>query len=324
MDDRMLHEYRREPDPRFASDLRERLRRLERRRALLSRRATRIVGAVAAAAAIAVVFAVPSVRVSAQAVLDVFRVRRFAAVPFKESRRDLLESMSKDEGPVIFDREQKLIDPGPPIYVTSREAAAAKAGFVVQEPGYLPAGLVADSLFVQGEAAARVAVSEAKLRALLQRLDIDDVSVPAGLDGQWVEVRKPPMVMQRFRNEKRRAMLLQAPSPEVKLPAGWNLEQLGEIGLRVLGLDARDAKRIAKATDWRGTFLVPLPMNASSFRQVDVRGQSGLLITTSERTADGKGRRERSVLMWSTGDRVFLLRGDLGQQDLLRMAESVS
>jgi len=324
MDDRMLHEYRRDPDPRFASGLRERLRRLERRRVLPSPFATRIVAAVAAAAAIVVVFAVPSVRVSAQAVLDVFRVRRFAAIPFKESRRDLLESMSKDEGPVIFDREEKLIDPGPPIYVASREAAAAKAGFVVQAPGYLPTGFVADSVFVQGEAAARVAVSEAKLRALLQRLDINDVSVPAGLDGQWVEVRKPPMVMQRFRTERRHAMLLQAPSPEVKLPAGWNLEQLGEIGLRVLGLDARDAKRIAKATDWRGTFLVPLPANASSFRQVDVHGQSGLLITTTERTADGKSRDERSVLMWSTGDRVFLLRGDLGQQDLLRMAESVS
>jgi hypothetical protein len=87
MDDRMLHDYRREPDPRFASDLRERLRRHERPRALPSPRALRIVAAVAAAAAVTVVFAVPSVRVSAQALLDVFRVRRFAAVEFKESRR---------------------------------------------------------------------------------------------------------------------------------------------------------------------------------------------------------------------------------------------
>jgi hypothetical protein len=326
MDDRMLHEYRRDPDPQFASDLRGRLRRLEQPRALASRRVTRIVAAVAAAAALVVVFAVPSVRVSAQAVLDVFRVKRFAAIQFKESqsRRALLSLMDKEGGSAIFDREEKILDPGPATYVESREAASARAGFAVSAPGYLPSGFVADSVFVQGEGAARVAVSEAKLRALLQRLDLNDVKVPAGLDGQWVEVRKPPIVMQRFHTDTRKAVLLQAPSPEVRLPAGWNLEQLGEIGLRILGLDAGEARRIAKATDWRGTFLVPLPTNATAFRQVHVRGQSGLLITTSEPRADGKGRRDRAVLMWSTGDRVYLLRGDIGDQDLLRMAESVS
>ncbi len=325
MDDRMLHEYRREPDPRFASDLRERLRRHERPRALLSPRATRIVAAVAAAAAVTVVFAVPSVRVSAQALLDVFRVKRFAAVEFQESRRELLASMEKGRGFMIFDRQEKILDPGPATHVASREAAAAQAGFAVSVPGYLPDSLVADSLFIQGEGAMRMAVSEARLRSLLGRLDLDDVKVPAGLDGQWIEIRKPPVVMQRFRSEKRRVMLLQARSPEVKLPAGWNLEQLGEIGLRILGLDPGEARRIAKATDWRNTLLVPLPMNAATFRQVTVRGQSGLLITTTaEPTADGNGNRMLAIVMWSEGDRVFCLQGDLSAQDLMQMAESVS
>lgn len=324
MDDRMLHEYRREPDPRFASDLRDRLRRLERR-ARPSGRATRIFAAVAAAAAITVVFAVPSVRVSAQAVLDVFRVKRFAAVEFKESRRDLLASIDKERGFLIFDRQEKVLDPGPPTYVASREAASAQAGFDVSTPAFLPPGMAADSVFVQGEAAARMAVSESKLRSLLERLDLDDVTVPPGLDGHWVELRKPPVVMQRFKSERRRAMFLQAPSPEVTLPAGWNLAQLGEIGLRILGLDARAAKRIAKATDWRSTLLVPLPMNATSFRQVTVRGQSGLLImTTGEPAADGKRHREKTILMWSAGDRIFFLSGDLDGKELVRMAESVS
>ena len=325
MDDRMLHEYRREPDPRFASDLRERLRRYERPRVLPSPRAIRIVAAVAAAAAVTVIFAVPSVRVSAQALLDVFRVRRFAAVEFKESRRDLLESVEKERGFLIFDRQEKILDPGPPTYVASRDAATAQAGFDVSTPGFLPPGMVADSVFVQGEGAVRMSVSEAKLRSLLERLDLDDVKVPAGLDGQWVELRKPPVVMQRFRSERRRASLLQARNPEVALPAGWNLEQLGEIGLRILGLEARNAKRIAKATDWRSTLLVPLPMNATAFRQVTVNGHSGLLImTTGEPAADGKRRRERTILMWSTGDRIFFLQGDLQSQELIRMAESVS
>ncbi|HEU4725226.1 MAG TPA: hypothetical protein VFU59_08000, partial [Candidatus Eisenbacteria bacterium] len=146
-----------------------------------------------------------------------------------------------------------------------------------------------------------------------------------GLDGQWVELRKPPIVMQRFRSERRRANLLQARSPEVSLPAGWDLEQLGEIGLRILGLGEREAKRIANSTDWRSTLLVPIPMNATAFRQVSVRGQSGLLImTTGEPAADGKRGRERTVLMWSSGDRIYFLQGDLQGRELIRMAESLS
>ena len=325
MDDRMLHEYRREPDPRFAGELRERLRRHERPRRFLSPRAARIGIALAAAAAVTVVFAVPSVRVSAQAALDVFRVKKFAAVELKESRRELLASLDKEQGFVIFDRQEKVLDPGPATYVASRDAATAKAGFDVSGPKFLPTGMVADSLFVQGEGATRISVSEAKLRSLLDRLDLDDVKVPAGLDGQWVEIRKPPVVAQRFRSERRRALLLQARSPEVTLPAGWDLAQLGEIGLRVLGVDARDAKRIAKSTDWRSTLLVPLPVNATAFRQVTVHGQSGLLITTTgEPAADGKRSRAKTVLMWSTGDRIFFLQGDLEAQELIQMAESVS
>ena len=118
-------------------------------------------------------------------------------------------------------------------------------------------------------------------------------------------------------------MLVQARSPEVSVPAGWDVERLAEIGLRVLGLDTGEARRIARSTDWRSTLLVPVPMNASTFRQVTVRGQSGLLITTSSRGQDGR-RREGAMLMWTQGERVFCLQGNLSGRDLMQMAESVS
>jgi hypothetical protein len=118
-------------------------------------------------------------------------------------------------------------------------------------------------------------------------------------------------------------MLVQARSPEVSVPAGWDVERLAEIGLRVLGLDTGEARRIARSTDWRSTLLVPVPMNASTFRQVTVHGQAGLLITTSTRGEDGR-RREGTMLMWTEGERVFCLQGNLSGPDLMQMAESVS
>jgi hypothetical protein len=320
MDDKMLHEYRREPDPAFASELRERLRRHERPRILPANPALRVLAAAAAVAVVVVVVAtVPSVRVSAQSVLDIFRVKHFAAVEFKESRREVLESMEKDHL-MVFDKVETTLDPGPARHVASRAEAGTLAGFSVLAPHYLPDSLAADSVFVQGAGAIRVAASEAKLRALLDRLDLKKVKVPSGLDGQWVEVKKPPMVAQRFQSRERKVVLLQSTSPQVAMPAGWDLAQLGEIGLRILGLDAGEAKRVAKATDWKSTLLVPLPMNASSFRQVTIGRGQGLLINMADKNRDRVG----SILLWSEGDRIFCLRGHMNASDLIQMAESIS
>lgn len=323
MDDRMLHEYRREPDPRFSRDLRERLRRLERP-PLAARRAVRLAAAMCGVAAVASLFLIPSVRVSAQAFLDIFRVRQFAAVQFDAARMETLQSAVKDPSTLVFDRKETVRDPGPPRYVASREAASPEAGFTVSAPRYLPEGLAADSVFVEGEGAMRLSVSEAKLRSLLGRLDLDDVAVPSGLDGRWIEVRKPPVVIQRFRSKNRRAALVQARSPEVSVPGGWDVEQLATIGLRVLGLDAGEARRIARSTDWRSTLLVPVPMNASTFRQVTVHGQRGLLVTTTREARAGDGRSRGTFLLWSEGDRVFCIQGNLSPEELMQMAESVS
>jgi len=69
--------------------------------------------------------------------------------------------------------------------------------------------------------------------------------------------------------------------------------------------------------------LVPVPVNASTFRQVTVHGAQGLLITTSGFNGDGDRRREGTFVLWSEGDRVYAVTGNLGDKDLLQMAESM-
>ena len=326
MDDRMLHEYRRDPDPRFARELRERLRRTERVQGVTTRRVFRFAAAACAIAVVAAIFAIPSVRVSAQSFLELFRVRRFAAVRFDESRLETLRALGEKRELLVFDKTEEVRDPGPPRYVLSRQAASPEVGFPVSAPAYLPEGFLPDSVFVNGEGAMRLSISEEKLRALLQQLDVRDVQVPTGLDGKWVEVRKPPIVIQRFRGPReRRAVFIQARSPEVSLPTGWDVERLAEIGLRVLGLDRGEARRIASTTDWRSTLIVPVPMNASTFRQVTVHGQQALMITmTGNRAGDGKLRGGGALLLWSEDGRVYCIQGNLSGQDLIQMAQSVS
>ena len=322
MDDKFLRDYRRDPPPGYPRGLRERLRDQEEMRQLP---AWRPMAAAAAVLMVAVaLFAFPSVRAWAQSVLDLFRVRSFVAVSFDPERFEKLRSLQHDNAMLVFDRQEIIQEPGRPVVQGSPAMAAAAAGFAVETPAYLPDGLALDTVAVTGEGRARLGVSTARLRELLAALDLRDVEVPAGLDGQDLTVHMYPVVAQKYSAGNRRLALVQSRSPEVSLPTGVDLARLGEMGLRILGLDASEARRIAASVDWRSTLLVPVPANASSFRSVTVQGNPGLLITTTrEGEARGERRRGGSIVMWTAGDRVFALEGTLSPPDLIQVAESV-
>jgi len=323
-DDKFLQEFRRDPPAGYARRLRETLREQEEG---APARAWRPLLAAAAAliAVVAALFAFPAVRAGAQSLLDLFRVRSFVAVPFDGARMDKLRALDRDHAAMmIFDHKDVLQEPGPPVVQSSLAAAAGPAGFSVAAPAYLPAGLALDTVAVSREGRARLSVSASRLRDLLAALDLNDVDVPAGLDGQQIAVHTLPVVIQSYRSDRHRLSLIQARSPEISLPTGVDLPRLGEIGLRILGLDASEARRIAASLDWRSTLLVPVPTNASSFRSVTVRGNPGLLITTTK--PDGAGadrRRAGTVVLWTEGERVFALRGTLDPEDVMQVAESV-
>jgi hypothetical protein len=326
MDDRFLSLMRRDPDPGFARGLRRRLGAGDPPPRAWALRPLPAFSIAIAALAVVSLFAFPAVRVSAQAMLDLFRVRKFAAIPFDDSRLEKLRSLGGDDanGMMPFDRRETVRDPGPPRIYPDPAAAGAAAGLTVRRPGFVPNGMALDTVAVNGAAEMRVAVSEPRLRAMLDALDLRDVTVPAGIDGKTVDVRTSPVVVQHFRAGRWSAALIQSMSPEVSVPAGLDVEQLAEIGLRVLGLDASEARRVARATDWRSTLLVPVPLNAGTFRQVTVHGQSGLLITTTGRGAAGPGpHRDGCMVLWNEGDRVFAIMGNLGSADAMEMAESV-
>jgi hypothetical protein len=322
MDDHFLHEMRREPRPEFARSLRERLRAAEEESA--PRRAWFLHPAFAAAAAVAILviaFSFPAVRVSAQALLDLFRVRNFAAVPFDASRMEKLHSLEQDNAMLIFDEQQVVKEPGEAQVVATPLSASAIAGIPVETPTYLPDGFQLEKVEVQGAGEVRLTLNVDKLRAVLDALDLQDVSVQRSMDGKTVTVRMTPIVTQTFRSGQRTLKLIQARSPEVELAPGVDLAAMGEIGLRILGLDAGEARRVASSIDWHSTLVVPVPANASQFREVTVKGNRGLLITTTT-PVDGR-RREGTVAMWSEGDRIFGLMGDRGGMDLMQIAESL-
>jgi hypothetical protein len=335
MDDRFLHEQRREPEPGFARALRERLRAHAESGSVEDEapaRRFRLVPALASAASIAAVafaFTIPAVRVAAQSALDLFRVRSFAAIEIDQSRIDQLralhDQLGQDPSMLVLDQQEVLQEPGKPVEYPSADLAGNAAGLPgLKQPRLpLPNDMKFTKAQVTGEGAARLTLNGDKLRKVIELLGLTDVRVPDGLDGQKITVHMPAIVQQEYASDKSRMTLVEAHSPEVALPPGADLRQLGEIGLRILGMDAGEARRVASSIDWKSTLVVPVPTSAESFRQVQVNGHPGLYIRCEAPDESGKRRRSGAVVMWTEGDRVHALQSNLPGEEILDLAQQL-
>jgi hypothetical protein len=93
-------------------------------------------------------------------------------------------------------------------------------------------------------------------------------------------------------------------------------------------MSAEDALSFSRAVDWRSTLLVPVPVQGGTFREVEVAGRPGLLVTFQPPApADPSAPRPRAqgLVLWSTDDAVLSLQGP-GSRDgveILDMAQSV-
>jgi len=315
-----LRALRTDPSPLFKAELRERLRAQEAapldtrrdwpRRALVAAAAVLVVG---------VLIWVPGVRASVAQFVSLFRVINVVAVPVDSSRIERLKADDLQIGALIGEHVQVVQDPGPPLDVPSFADAAAAAGMTLATPQWLPNNTRVIETAVVGERVMRVTANSQRLQQVMDALGIRDLTVPAGLDGQVVNVHVPPVVMIRYDHQNgRRSRLFQARTPQLTLPSSIDVQALGEIGLRILGLPPAEAKQFAHAIDWHTTLVVPVPPNASSFQQVEIAGHRGVLIQHQPRNQS-----PTSTIVWSTPERVFALVSIQGVADAMTMATSV-
>lgn len=327
IDDR-LGALREAPSPQFAARLHARLQRAADEPESRAWHAGRWATGLTVVAATALVAFVPSVRASAQSFLELFRVVNFVAVPVSESRFTELTSKELDIPHLVGERLEVLEEPGPPSAAVSAKQAGDVAGMRVLEPTYLPPGLSLVGITVGKRSRARVTADAGRLQQVLDTLSITDLRVPEALDGKVVDITVPPVVKLSYEQGRLKADLVQVRTPEVKLPAGVSLPQLGEIGLRILGLPATEARQFAQTIDWSSSLIVAIPPMATRYKQIEVSGRRGVLIQREEpvRGVDGQptGRtRTATVLLWSDGERVLGLEGTIFAQELQLMADSL-
>jgi hypothetical protein len=323
--DDWLHALRSDPSPVFKAQLRERLRAHEA--GLIDRPVSddtrndwsaRALVPAAAVVVFAVLIAVPGGRASVAQFLSLFRVVNFVAVPVDSSRLDRLEAENLEIGALIGEQVEVVTDSGPPLSVPSLTDAAIASGMTLALPQWLPENTRVIETAVMGERVLRVTANGQRLQQVMDALGINDLAVPAGLDGHIVNVRVPPVVMIRYEHGNRRTRLFQARTPQLTLPDSIDVAALGEIGLRILGLAPAEAKQFAQALDWNSTLIVPVPPNASSFQQINIDGHLGVHIQHQP-----PNQSPTHMVVWSTADRVFALVSIQHVEHVMAMANSV-
>jgi hypothetical protein len=324
MSDDFLYRLRRAPAARFAESLHARLRKQETSAGKLDRSPMmRAAASVTVAVATGLLFLFPAVRTTAQQFLDWFRVTSFAAVRIDDQKVAQL-TQGFDLERLIGNQVEHLLPYTSEEFSTAQEASAA-IGFVLQTPKFLPQGLALATVSVSGEQAMRIVADVAALHSIMELLDIRDLRVPDTLDGQVAIVTLPRTASLTYLSDNVRLKLMQARSPQVSLPAGLDLPTLGEIGLRIMGVDPAEARRFAQNIDWTSTFIVPIPTHAWSFQQVSVRGHDGLQIQLHGKlSADGRVTRPESILMWSDGEYIYALQGNVPPASLPVIADSLA
>lgn len=317
--DRWLHALRTDPSPLFKAQLREQLKAQEPAAEANRRWPRRALIAAAVVIVVTILTSVPAVRASVVEFVSLFRIVNMVGVPVNSSHLDRLKAENLQIDDLIGEHVQVLQDPGAPVDVASLDEAAAAAGTTLATPQWLPDRTQVLETAVMGERAVRITADSQRLQQVMDALGITDLTVPPGLDGRVIDVRVPPVVMIRYDHQNnRRTRLFQARTPQVTLPDNIDLPALGEIGLRILGLPAAEAKQFAEAIDWHTTLIVPVPPNATSFQQVDINGHRGVLIENQPRDQS-----PTATIVWSTPERVFALVSIQGVPEALAMATSV-
>src|SRR5262245_28565035 len=331
MSDEFLTQLREDPRPVFEGQLRARLLALEEADPLpLERRVSSgryAFAGVLGVAALAFPFTRPTVRAAAREFLDLFRVQRFAAVPVDPDRLARLDEKGMNLKTILGPQLEVLEPPVEPQAVATAQEASSLAGLQVRQPKLLPQKVTAAGVAVGRPGAFRVRLDVEKLRSLADALGVASADVPSAWDGASVEVHVPPVVILKYARSDGEFVLLQSRGPEVALPEGVDLARLGELGLQLSGMSATEARLFAHTIDWRSTLLVPIPAAGGNFKEVDVRGRKGLMVTSrgTTKAADGSTRpgRWRSVLLWAGDDRVFAASGPGHGIEVLEMAQSI-
>lgn len=275
---------------------------------------------------------IPQVRTMANEFLSLFRIERITTVDI---------GLSLEEVPDEFERyfttadrilgedlnfEQLSGDLGEAIPVADSSEASAEVGFTVR----LPTAIESEpELLVQPGATMSVTIDRDRWQSLLEELGYGDYSLPESVDGEQVSITATASVAalygeceedeedQYVASTKSCTVILQGRSPIVEAPPDFDIQQLGAIGLQLLGLAPEDAEAFSASVDWTSTLVIPIPKGAK-YQKITVDGVDGILLEDPYKDA-----KTRLTVLWLKNGIIYSMYGEMDIEQALEIVNSL-
>ncbi|MFL5732301.1 MAG: anti-sigma factor family protein [Chloroflexia bacterium] len=281
----------------------------------------------AAAMLVLSLVAFPSVRAAADSLLQTFRAKSVIFVPVDTARLQQLASLSTDPT-ALFLSKPSVVGTEKTTPTGSAAEAARLAGFTPEQPATLPGKPASTQFIVHDSLKAQAQVNVETVRQVLSALGITDLTLPDTVGSAPITADMPPFVETAYKGAGYELRLVQGQSPTVNLPKAVELAQLGEIGLRVIGMQPEQARDLSRQIDWSSTLVVPFPANLSDVVRVQVGDAPGLMVTAAATgsLAGGYGGGDSTIIYWQRGGRFYVLQGsgaNLNNDLMLVAAKSV-
>lgn len=274
--------------------------------------------ALAAAAAVAVLFAGLSITGVAESFFTIFQPKQ--VTPVSVAAGDLAGLPDLSEFGTLTITTQ-------PAYrqAATLDVARAETGLRALGAGTLPAGVTGDPRIYtisRGEGTFRF--DETKLQASADRVSRTPPPMPANVAASTLNVSGGPAVVQTYggsfdpksmsSGNVPTLLIAQSKAPVVRSD-GASFDELRAYMLSQPGISPQLAAQIRAIGDPAQTLIVPIPMDFASGKSVTVRGVRGVFVGDST----GLG----SAVVWVADGVVNVVAGSLGEKDLLAVADSL-
>lgn len=293
-----------------------------------SRPRVRAFTALATVVALMLVVSLSPMRTVANDFLNQFRVQKFAAITIPVNLEHPSDTaifqmmMAGDQNQIrdglsglgSFDTTFKLDKDHMPAQLTLDEAAAKYDG--MKAPTSVPGGFdAAPQAYVTDAGSASVTLNVDRVKQIIGQLNLpiyafDTVTSP----NLAFNVDVPSAAIIRYQDAAGANLIVgQMESPQLDIPAEFNMDQLREDVLRFPFMPTDLVTQLRAVKDWKETLIIPIPEGATS-ENVTVDGNAGLLIKSDQ----GNG------VLWQSGGKLYGVFGQVSADQVLRTAKSLS
>jgi hypothetical protein len=259
--------------------------------------------AAAAFAGMALIFLLPAGRGVAQQVWQFLTVRRVGFI-----------QVSSWPAGVRSPQVGIIGTPLPPIPARDVDEARVRVQY---DPRLPHAGVLSGNpqLYTTFGVSAGTVVRAADLELALRTAGVTDESVPAGWDGAQIALHTSGVVIAQWPD----VVLAQSLPLTLTAPPGFDFPAYSALVLRVLGVSADQAARLASQAGTTPPWLAPLAQDLTergTLEEIALRSGPATLLTE-------KGAAKTITVVWSVSDRVYVLRGTIDRGLAIAVADAV-